>query len=146
MAEVISGRRSAGLPASRVVLGAGRGFELNQAYLPSLENATFLEAFHWCSAPAGVDRPRPRARWGGWMGTGHDGEFHGHYLSACARTIALSADRALAEKTAALVEALARYQQSSGSLWVGTVTERALADLLRLANSKQSPTTLCTSC
>ena len=120
------------LPIASVELAAGpwrSRFWRNLDYLFSLENEAFLEAFHWTAAPEGLSPPQPRVRWGGWMGTTHDGEFHGHYLSACARAIAISADEPLAAKSEALVAALARYQQPSGALWVGAVTEQALDGL-----------------
>ena len=120
------------IPLNSVSLSEGpwkRRFDLNRNYLLSLENDAYFEAFHWCFAPPGIRRPRPKVSWGGWMGTTHDGEFHGHYLSACGRTICLTGDEELSRKAASLVSSLSHYQQQNGAFWVGAMTEQDLVGL-----------------
>lgn len=127
------------VPASAVNLGAGPWrdrFEVNRKYVLSLENDAFLEPFHKAYAPPGVPEPRPTVSWGGWGGPdhdwkGHDGEFHGHYLSACAQIVALSGDTEIRDKSQALVAAFEPYQQTDGSLLIGTVTQKYLEDAFR---------------
>ena len=120
------------VPLKEISLAGGpwrRAFDLNRNYLLSLENDAYLEAFHWCFVPLGVRRPRPNVSWGGWIGTTHEGDFQGHYLSACARIICLTGDEELSSKTASLMSSLAHYQQQNGAFWVGAVTEAALVGL-----------------
>lgn len=111
-------------------------FALTRDYVDSLENEAFLEAFHKAYAPSRVPEPRPKVSWGGWVGPKHnwgkhDGEFQGHYLSACARIVALGRDDDIRRKSCRLVEALARYQHSDGFIYVGVVTRRELDALFR---------------
>src|SRR5262249_54482590 len=100
----------------------------------SLENDAFLEACHKAYAPVGLSEPKPKVSWEGWVGPkhnwrGHDGEFHGHYLSACARMIGLSGDEQIRSKAGQLVEALARYQQPDGPIYIGAVNAKELKAL-----------------
>ncbi len=111
-------------------------FDVNRNYLLSLERDAYLEAFYKCFPAPGVPEPKPTVSWTGWVGqkhnwTGHDGEFHGHYLSACARIIGLSDDSEMRTHTEILVNALARYQQPNGSIYIGYVNEKNIENLFR---------------
>ena len=86
-------------------------FEANRRYLLSLDPDSLLYVFR---ENAGL--PNPGKPLGGWEASSClvRGQFVGHYLSACARTVAACGDRALKAKADAVVAGLAQAQEALG--------------------------------
>jgi len=131
--------RLTGISPGNLVLNDGPGkdrFRVNRDYLLSLEPAAYLEAFYKACPITEVPEPKPTVSWTGWVGAkhnwaGHDGEFHGHYLSALARIVGLTGDAEVRARADALVDALARFQRPNGSIYIGYVNENNIDNLFR---------------
>ncbi len=127
------------VPLQRTALLEGpwqHHFRLTSDYLLSLENDAFLEAFYRAHPRPRMREPRPTVSWGGWVGPKHnwrkhDGEFQGHYLSACARAAVLGQDARFRDKSRSLIDALAEYQLPDGMIYVGRVNQEELAALFQ---------------
>jgi DUF1680 family protein len=91
--------------------------ELDHRYLLSLDPERLLHVFR---LNAGI--PSNATPYGGWMSPKHKsrGEFVGHYLSACARMVALTGDKQLRTRAAQVVAGLAECQEKVGNGYLHT--------------------------
>ncbi len=92
-------------------------FAANRRYLLDLEPERLLHNFY---RSAGLPAPRPG--YGGWEAQGIAGHSLGHWLSACALTIAASDDRQLAERLDHALAEMAQIQAAHGDGYLGGTT------------------------
>ncbi len=99
-------------------------FDVNRAYLFSLANDSLLLPFRFEAL-----MPTPGRPFGGWEQplSRVRSHFFGHYLSACARTVASSDDGELLGKANQLVAELAHCQDANGNGYCGGIPERYLS-------------------
>lgn len=91
--------------------------QANRTYLASLAPDRLLHRFH-----AGAGLPPKAPVYGGWESQSISGHSLGHYLTACALTVANSADPLLRDRLSYTVAELARVQAAHGDGYVGGST------------------------
>jgi DUF1680 family protein len=91
--------------------------ELDRQYLRSLDPDRLLHVFRLNAGLPSTAQP-----YGGWMAPKHKsrGEFVGHYLSGCARTVALTGDEQLHQQADRVVVGLAACQAKFGNGYLHT--------------------------
>jgi DUF1680 family protein len=100
-----------------------QAFDANRKYLKELDSDMLLYSYRFSAYLR-----TPGTPCGGWETplNPNKGSFLGHYLSACAQTIAISNDQELKAKADAIVDELAKIQEIHGGWVQATGPERFL--------------------
>ncbi|PXA91049.1 glycoside hydrolase family 127 protein [Nostoc sp. 3335mG] len=120
MAAATPNRRVEPVPARFVTLKPSPfadAFAANRAYLLDLDPERLLHNFY---VSAGLPAPKPV--YGGWEAQGIAGHSLGHWLSACALTVANSGDAAIAARLDHALAEMARIQKAHGDGYCGGTT------------------------
>ncbi|WP_082453812.1 glycoside hydrolase family 127 protein [Sphingomonas sp. Leaf62] len=113
-------RRVEPIPARFVTLQPSPfvdAFAANRRYLLDLDPERLLHNFY---ISAGLTAPKPV--YGGWEAQGIAGHSLGHWLSACALTVANTGDAAVAARLDHALKEMARIQTAHGDGYVGGTT------------------------